>query len=257
MLFVLSPAKTLDFTPAPAGTPATRPVFAKETGELVALARTLDSADLKRLMHVSDALADLNVARFQAFRSRAGARDVQAVLAFAGDVYTGLRARDFDPTSLLWAQDRLRILSGLYGVLAPLDRIQPYRLEMGARLATGRGETLYEFWGDRIARALNRAARGHADPTVVNLASQEYFAGVDQPALKLPLVACLFKQDGEAGPRTVALYAKIARGMMARYAIENRIERAADLKGFAAAGYRHRPDLSSDTQWVFTRTGVA
>jgi cytoplasmic iron level regulating protein YaaA (DUF328/UPF0246 family) len=253
MLFVLSPAKTLDFTPPSPDLAATRPALMKDIAELARVAHRLSAADLKRLMHISDKLADLNAARFKAFKPKGDAAGVQAALAFAGDVYEGLKARELDADALAWAQDHMRILSGLYGVLRPLDRIQPYRLEMGIRLATDRGANLYDFWGDRIAKTLNAAARGQADPTLVNLASQEYFGGVDRKALKLPLVTCLFKQEGEAGLRTVALYAKTARGLMARFIIDHRLERADDLKAFDREGYVFRPDLSDASDWLFVR----
>ena len=251
MLLVLSPAKTLDFTAPPGDLPASEPQARRDTAALMAVARKLKAEDLRRLMGVSDKLATLNVARFKAFKSGGGGEGVQAALAFAGDVYEGLDARSLDTASLVWAQDRLRILSGLYGVLRPLDRIQPYRLEMGVRLATGRGATLY--WGERIAQALNKAAAAEADRTLVNLASQEYFHAVDLKALKRPMVSCVFKQSREGEVRHLALYAKTARGLMARYAIDERIERAEALKGFDRAGYGFRAELSDASTWVFVR----
>ena len=252
MLMLLSPAKTLDFTPAPQGLAATGPAFGKETAELAKIARTLNAADLKRLMGISDKLAELNVERFRVFGTKRAA-GIPAALAFAGDVYAGLKARELDAAALLWAQDRLRILSGLYGVLRPLDLIQPYRLEMGIRLANPRGPDLYGFWRTRVTRSLNRAAAG-PDATVVNLASQEYFGVVDRAALKPPLVTCHFKQV-EAGRRTrmIALYAKRARGAMARYAVDERLDRAEGLKAFDRDGYRFAPELSDESEWTFTR----
>ena len=253
MLFVLSPAKTLDFTPAPPEVPATVPEMRADTAKLAALARKLTAADLQRLMDISESLAQLNVARFKHFKGRGTDHDVQAAFAFAGDVYDGLLARELDPAGLAWAQDHLRILSGLYGLLRPLDRIQPYRLEMGVRLANERGSNLYDFWGDKPAKALRKAARGHAEPVLVNLASQEYFGAVEVAALKLPVVACHFREEKDGQAKMVSFYAKVARGMMARYAIDNRIERVADLKGFDRAGYHFDADASTDTDWVFTR----
>jgi cytoplasmic iron level regulating protein YaaA (DUF328/UPF0246 family) len=253
MLFVLSPAKTLDFTPAPVGLAVTQPEMRPETARLAATARKLRAADLKRLMGISDKLAELNVARFKGFRIRGEAEGVPAALAFAGDVYTGLKARELDENALAWAQDHLRILSGLYGLLRPLDVIQPYRLEMGVRLATERGHTLYDFWGDRISKALNKAARGQADRTLVNLASQEYFGAVDALALKLPVVTCQFLEEKDGEARVLSFYAKAARGMMARYAIDNRVEAPEGLKDFDRAGYSFRPERSTDAEWVFAR----
>jgi len=253
MLLLLSPAKTLDFTPPSVQIPGTAPQLAAQTKTLAAVARRLKAADLKRLMNISDKLAELNEARFKAFDPAGGEDGIQAALAFAGDVYDGLAARELDEAALGWAQDRLRILSGLYGVLRPLDKIQPYRLEMGVRLATAKGSTLYDFWGDTIAKALRSVAKTHADPTIVNLASQEYFGAVDAHALKLPVVSCHFKEESEAGVRIISFYAKLARGLMARFAIDHRLDKAVDLKGFDRAGYRFAPDLSGDSDWVFVR----
>jgi hypothetical protein len=254
MLFVLSPAKTLDFTQPDPSLPATRPQLSEDVAELAKLAKTLDAADLKRLMGISDDLADLNVARFQHFSTRGRRGDVQAVLAFAGEVYVGLKARQLGADDLLWAQSHLRILSGLYGVLRPLDRIQPYRLEMGVRLQTERGRSLYDFWGDRVAKALRAATRGHADKSIINLASQEYFGAVDAQALgACPVVTCLFKQERDGELSHTAFYAKTARGLMARYAIDTRAERVDDLKRFDREGYRFRPELSSPVECIFVR----
>lgn len=177
MLIVLSPAKRLDFTEV-ADAPATARRFTEETASLAVTTRRLTKADLRRLMSISDTLAELNRERFKAFDAESE-DGVQAAFAFAGDVYEGLKARELDGRSLTWAQDRLRILSGFYGLLRPLDRIQPYRLEMGTRLKTRRGSSLYDFWGDRISKQLNIDAEGQADPTLINLASQEYFGVVD------------------------------------------------------------------------------
>jgi hypothetical protein len=256
MLLVISPAKTLDFTPADPSLPATTPALKKDAAALATIARKLRAGDLKRLMDISDALADLNVQRFRTFRSRGIGEtegEVQAAFGFAGDVYNGLDARSLEPEGLAWAQDHLRILSGLYGLLRPLDRIQPYRLEMGVRLKTERGNSLYDFWGDRLARALNQAAEGQADRTLVNLASQEYFGAVDARALKLRVVACHFKEERDGERRMVSFFAKHARGRMARYAIDRRLEQAEALKGFDLDGYRFRESLSSEHDWVFVR----
>ena len=252
MLLVISPAKTLDFSPPAPNLPATTPELRADTAKLAATTRRLSAADLKRLMDISDNLANLNAQRFKAFNPRTD-DGVQAALAFAGDVYDGLAARELDVAELEWAQTHLRILSGLYGLLRPLDRIQPYRLEMGTRLRTERGHTLYDFWAEKPAKALNAAAAGHADRTLVNLASQEYFGAVDARALKLPLLTCLFREERDGMARTLSFYAKTARGMMARFAIDNRIERPEDLKSFDRGGYRYSPALSSRNEWVFVR----
>lgn len=251
MIIVLSPAKTLDLTPT-SEAPMTRPRFLKDTAELAGVAKRLSPADLGDLMGISDRLAELNRDRFRRFKPRS-AEGVQAALAFAGDVYRGLDARSLDAESLAWAQDHVRILSGLYGLLRPMDVIQPYRLEMGVSLRTARGATLYDFWGDRISKALNADAKGHADRTLINLASREYFGAVDARALKLRLVTVVFREEKDGLSRTLAFFAKRARGLMARYAIDHRIDTAAGLKAFDTAGYRFDTDASTAAEWVFTR----
>jgi uncharacterized protein len=253
MLMVLSPAKALDFTPAAADLPLTTAELKGDIAELSKTTRKLTRKDLGRLMSISDKLADLNYQRFQAFDPDVE-EGLQAVIAFNGDVYDGLSARTLDKKALGWAQDHLRILSGLYGVLRPLDAIQPYRLEMGTRLKTKRGASLHDFWGARIAETLNRAAEGQSDPTLVNLASQEYFGSVRVEALRIPYLTCHFKEyrPGEA-PKALMLFAKRARGLMARYAIDNRVERAEDLKAFDVGGYAFDAKLSGKHDWVFTR----
>lgn len=251
MILVISPAKTLDFTPVE-DAPASAPGFPTETARLARLARRLKRADLRRLMGISETLADLNVKRFKAFdaKSQTG---LQAAFAFNGDVYGGLKARTLDEDGLAYAQAHLRILSGLYGLLRPLDRIQPYRLEMGVRLANPKGETLYDYWSDKVTKALKAAARDQPDPTIVNLASQEYFGAVKARALKSPVTTCRFLEEKDGEARILSFFAKKARGLMARYAIDNRIERAEDLKGFDREGYAFRPAQSSAHDWVFTR----
>jgi cytoplasmic iron level regulating protein YaaA (DUF328/UPF0246 family) len=252
MLIVLSPAKSLDFSPGPAEVPATQPQFQKELTELSKVTRKLSRADLRGLMSISEKLADLNFERFKSFD--AGREEgVQAALAFAGDVYDGLDARSLSLDDLSWAQDRVRILSGLYGLLRPLDAIQPYRLEMGTRLATKRGSNLYDFWGPKISQALNAAVEGHEDRTLVNLASQEYFGAVDAKALKIRCVNVRFLETKEGQSKIISFFAKRARGLMARWAIDNRVEKAGELKGFDAADYRFDGRASSDGEWVFVR----
>jgi uncharacterized protein len=252
MLIVLSPAKALDFTAAPVQAALTTPELADQTAELARTTRRLTVRDLKRLMSLSDPLAKLNRERFQAFDA-ASDEGLQAAFAFNGDVYMGLRARELDRKALAFAQDHVRILSGLYGVLRPLDAIQPYRLEMGTRLKTRRGQSLYDFWGPRVSEALNRAGEGHKDKTVVNCASGEYFGAVDREALQLPVVTCRFLEEKDGEARILSFFAKRARGAMARYAIDHRLDRAADLKAFDTDGYRFQPHLSTDDEWTFLR----
>lgn len=251
---ILSPAKRLDFSEPALDAPATAYRMAEEVRSLSVTARRQTQADLRRLMGISADLAKLNQARFKAFDPDSD-QGMQAAFAFAGDVYQGLDARSLDRDSLTWAQDHLRILSGLYGLLRPLDRIQPYRLEMGTRLKTRRGSSLYDFWGDRISKALNADADGQEDPTLVNLASQEYFGAVDAKALKLPVVTIHFREEKDGESRVISFFAKKARGTMARYAIENRLDRAEDLKAFDRDGYAFRPGPSTETDWIFTRSG--
>jgi cytoplasmic iron level regulating protein YaaA (DUF328/UPF0246 family) len=254
LLIVLSPAKRLDFTEADPALPASSRRFLEDTASLARTARARTVSELRQLMSISDDLARLNRERFQAFAPES-TEGVQAAFAFAGDVYEGLKARELDAEGLAWAQDHLRILSGLYGVLRPLDRIQPYRLEMGIRLKTRRGSSLYDFWGDRISKCLNADAEGQADPTLVNLASQEYFGAVDARALKLPVVTPHFRESKNGESRIISFFAKKARGGMARFAIDERIERAEDLKAFDRDGYRFDKAGSTATDWIFIRQG--
>jgi uncharacterized protein len=259
MLFVLSPAKDLDFTHAPSDLMRTVPRLGTDAAGLARVARRLKLADIARLMDLSDRLSDLNWHRFQALDAKAMAAgvpadsDLQAALAFDGDVYKGLRARDLDPAALDWAQDRVRILSGLYGLLRPLDAIAPYRLEMGTRLPTRRGASLYDYWGPRIARLLKADLSDHAHPLVVNLASQEYFGAVDIKALKAPVVTCHFREEKDGETRVISFFAKHARGAMARFAIDNRIEDPADLRAFTTGGYAFDQAASGAHDLVFVR----
>jgi cytoplasmic iron level regulating protein YaaA (DUF328/UPF0246 family) len=252
MLIVLSPAKALDFSAPPAAAPVSTPELADQTAELAKATKKLRVIDLKRMMDLSDALAKLNRERFQAFQPDSD-DGLQAAFAFNGDVYTGLKARELDRKALAWAQDHVRILSGLYGILRPLDAIQPYRLEMGVRIKTRRGQTLYDFWGPRIAEQLDAAMVGQKDRTIVNCASQEYFGAVDRGALKAPVIGCRFLEEKDGEARILSFFAKKARGLMARYAIDNRIERAADLRAFDRDGYRFMASLSTDDEFTFAR----
>lgn len=255
MLLVVSPAKTLDFeTPAPKALRVTRPAFAAEAGELAARLKTLDAPALTQLMDISPSLAELNVGRFRDFSTRpAASRERPAVLAFRGDTYLGMRAETFDADDMAFAQQHLRILSGLYGLLRPLDRIQPYRLEMGSALATARGPDLYAFWGERIARALAKQARALGTGVLVNLASQEYFRAVDTVALGLRVVTPQFKERRGGALKIVSFSAKRARGAMAAFAIRHRLAAPEALQRFDEDGYRYEPALSGPDEWVFAR----
>lgn len=252
MLMVISPAKAMNFAAPDRVLPLTTPALKDDIAELDTVTRKLRPRDLRQLMDISDKLAELNHQRFQAFDPSVE-DGLQAAVAFNGDVYMGLAARTLDAKAFAWAQDHLRILSGLYGLLRPADAIQPYRLEMGVQLKTRRGKSLYQFWGDRISRMLNEAVEGHKDKTLVNLASQEYFGAVDLKALSIPVVTCRFFEDRGDVTKQISFMAKKARGLMARYAIDGRIDRIEGLKDFAVEGYAFQKDLSSETDWVFLR----
>jgi cytoplasmic iron level regulating protein YaaA (DUF328/UPF0246 family) len=253
MLIVLSPSKALDFTGAPQSAPLSLPQLADQTAELAKSTKRLTARELKRMMSLSDNLAKLNRERFQAF-DPASDEGLQAAFAFNGDVYLGLKARTLDKKALGWAQDHVRILSGLYGLLRPLDAIQPYRLEMGVRLKTRRGQSLYDFWGPRISEALNAAAQGHKDKTLVNCASGEYFGAVDRGALTLPVLTARFLEEKDGEARMISFFAKKARGLMARYAIQHRVRTPKALERFDLAGYAFSPAASEADRLVFRRT---
>jgi cytoplasmic iron level regulating protein YaaA (DUF328/UPF0246 family) len=254
MLFLLSPAKTLDYETPAGETPFTRPLFMADSEQLIATLRQKSPSQIAELMDLSDALASLNHARYQAWTPRFTARNSkQAVLAFDGDVYDGLQAKDLAPQDLAWAQERLCILSGLHGVLRPLDRMQPYRLEMGTALRVGAARNLYEFWGDRIAAYLNRRLGTHPAPVVVNLASQEYARAVDRRVLKARMVDCVFEERRGGGYKIISFSAKKARGLMARYAIRQRATLPEHLEGFDLDGYHFDSRASEPDRLVFRR----
>ncbi|MFT4242587.1 MAG: peroxide stress protein YaaA [Acidovorax sp.] len=255
MLFLLSPAKSLDYdTPMPEGLPHTTPQFVPQAAQLIDVLREKSPQDIASLMDLSDKLAALNVARYQAWRPRFTAGNSrQAVLAFNGDVYEGLQARSLDTDDLAWAQQHVAILSGLYGVLRPLDRMQPYRLEMGTRLATGAGASLYDYWGSQIAEHINTRLRADTTPVVVNLASQEYFKAVDRKALQARVIECVFEDYKGGAYKIISFHAKRARGLMARYAILRRIATPRGLEGFDLEGYAFAPGASSPDRLVFRR----
>lgn len=257
MLYLLSPAKRLDYaTPvAPeVQAMATPPHFSARARELIALLRAKTPAEVAALMNLSDTLAGLNVARYAAWSVRATARNSKpALLAFDGDVYAGLAASTLSLRDLAWTQQHVVILSGLYGVLRPLDRLQPYRLEMGTRLANSRGKDLYAFWRDALAEYLNRRQRAGGAGVVVNLASQEYAAAIDRKALGSRVIDCVFEDWRQGRYRVVGLFAKRARGLMMRYAIERRTVAPVHLQGFAEEGYAFDAAASQPGRLVFRR----
>lgn len=249
MIALLSPAKTLDYErPLPAVT-ATTPRFADTAESLARSAANLTQKRLMELMHISPALAKLNADRFADF---ADAPTRPALFAFAGDVYTGFEAHTLDEPAIAFAQDHMRLLSGLYGLLRPLDAMKPYRLEMGTRWAPRR-KSLYEFWGDRIAAAVREDVASEGSGAVLNLASQEYFAAVLGKLDGVRVVDVDFREPGPNGPRFVSFHAKKARGMMARWLCEHRITDIEDMKGFDSDGYRFDKAESEADRWRFTR----
>lgn len=251
MILVLSPSKTLDFETPPPSDSHTPPEFLAEAARLIAHLKPLSAVELARLMGISDKLAELNRLRFQNWAAPFTPENAkQALFAFKGDVYDGLQADDFDADDITIAQGCLRILSGLYGLLRPLDLIQPYRLEMGCRLPNSQGNNLYEFWGDRITEAVNEIA---AAGPLINLASAEYFKAVKPKQLHMPVVTPVF-QDFKSGVyKIIGFYAKVARGLMARFVIKNRIDAVDALKDFAEDGYRFDPTHSDAKKLVFRR----
>lgn len=254
MLVVISPAKRLDWDARDVA--MTEPDFQDDAVRLVKTARNLTLGKLKGLMDLSDDLARLNRDRFKAFKDAPGQEVTRpAALAFAGDTYQGLEAASLDADEMSWAQDHLRILSGLYGVLRPLDAIQPYRLEMGSRLKTRRGGSLYDYWRDDLSKALNAQAADVGSDVLINCASQEYFGAVAPKALKLRVITPQFMEDkGDGkGPKMVSFFAKKARGAMARYIIQNRLTDAEAVKDFDTGGYAFDPAASTPEKPVFVR----
>lgn len=258
MLFLLSPAKSLDYdTPVPAEVPATQPHFESPKGpsvELIKLLREKSPQQISELMRLSDKLSALNVARYAAWRPKSTEQNArQAAFAFDGDVYGGLDARSLTPAQLDWAQDHVCILSGLYGVLRPLDRLQPYRLEMGAALANRHGKDLYAFWGTRIAEHLNERLAADRTPVVINAASQEYFRAVDTRALKARVVECVFEEWKGDRYKVISFFAKRARGLLARWAVLHRVATPKALEKFDLEGYGFDAQVSTAERLVFRR----
>jgi uncharacterized protein len=251
---VISPAKSLDFeTPLP-DVPYTQPDFLDQSQKLIKILRKLAPKTVGKLMSISDQLAALNVARYIEWSTPFSADNArQAVLAFNGDVYGGLDAHTLSADDLAWAQTHLRILSGLYGLLRPLDLMQAYRLEMGTRLVNPAGKDLYSFWGEKITQRLNENFGESPEGVLVNLASEEYFKSVRARKLKVRVVTPVFQEQKSDGYKIVSFYAKRARGLMSRYAIVNRVTDVEDLKNFDVEGYKFSPKDSTDDSWVFRR----
>ncbi|CCG95888.1 conserved hypothetical protein [Marinobacter nauticus ATCC 49840] len=253
MLMIISPAKTLDYESPLATETHTQPDFLDDACELIDQLKELEPHQVSNLMSISDKLGQLNAERFQCWHTPFTPDNArQAVLAFKGDVYTGLDAESFSSEDFSFAQKHLRILSGLYGLLKPLDLMQPYRLEMGTRFENTRGKDLYAFWGSKITDALNQLLASD-DKVLVNLASNEYFKSVQKKHLDARLVTPQFKDWKNGQYKMISFYAKKARGLMCRYAIQNRITQADDLKGFNLEGYYFSEDQSDNNNWVFLR----
>lgn len=254
MLLLLSPAKTLDYESPLPEVDATAPKYAKRAAELIDLLRAHDADELAALMDLSPPLAELNVTRYRAFAARHTPRNSRpAVFAFNGDVYEGLDVASLGAAEIAWAQEHMAILSGLYGLLRPLDRIQPHRLEMGTRLGTARGQDLYGFWGAAIANEIDKRLRSDPHPQIVNLASEEYFKAVNRKALRAPVIQCVFEDWKGGAWKVISFHAKRARGLMARHAIRHRARTPAALRSFDAEGYAYDPSASDPDRLVFRR----
>ncbi len=254
MLLVISPAKNLDYETPAKTKQHTAPDFLEQSQLLIEQLRALAPQDISQLMSISDKLGVLNYDRFQQWSTPFTADNAkQAVLAFNGDVYTGLNAESFKADDFTFAQKHLRILSGLYGLLRPLDLMQAYRLEMGTKFENNRGKNLYEFWGNLITEALNKQLKTLSSDVLVNLASNEYFKSVKAKSLNATIITPVFKDWKGDKYKIISFYAKKARGLMCAYAIHNRLTDAQDLKRFDLEGYEYDDALSSGSEWVFTR----
>lgn len=257
MLMLISPAKALDESPAPSEVPISQASFLSQAQSLIKVLKPMGPVDLQQLMGLSEKLAELNYERFQAWHCPFDVKVAKpAMLLFKGDVYQGLDALTLEADALNYCQNHLRILSGLYGLLKPLDAILPYRLEMGTSLVTPKGKNLYAFWGTQLTEVLNQQLAEQSTRWVVNLASNEYFKVIQPKALDAPVITPQFKEWKNGQAKIVSFYAKRARGLMARYAAVNQLSHPEDLKFFDWEGYQFTADLSSETNWVFTRHPV-
>lgn len=254
MLSLLSPAKSLDFESLPTSPISSQPVFQQESLELVKQLRTLAPQDLSQLMKISDKLASLNTARFQEWQLPFTPENAKAaILAFTGDVYTGLDATSLDEAALTFGQEHLGILSGLYGLLKPMDLIQAYRLEMGTKFNNQRGKDLYTFWQPLITAEIKKRLAEHTRPVLINLASQEYFKAVDTKLLNRRVITPIFKDWKNDEFKIISFYAKKARGLMARFILEEKIDHPENIKDFNLDGYSFNKAMSEEDSWVFIR----
>ncbi|MEX2590751.1 MAG: peroxide stress protein YaaA [Chitinophagales bacterium] len=256
MIYVVSPAKSLDFESDPKTNEYSEILFPDAFEKLNAVLKKKSRKQLSELMNISESLANLNYNRNQNRSLPFDSNNAkQALLAFQGDVYQGIDADNLSAADLKYAQNHLRILSGLYGLLRPLDLMQPYRLEMGTKLKVGQKKNLYEFWGDQITLALNDALKGQKEKVLVNLASNEYWKSVQPKKIEAEIITPQFKDWKGDKYKIIAFFAKKARGLMCRYIIQNRIEKAEDIKSFNLDGYSYNDRLSKGKEWVFTREG--
>ena len=254
MLAILSPAKTLDYETPLKTKLNSQPIYGRESNQLIKTLRTFEPFEVASLMKISDKLADLNHKRYVEWRNKpAESKTRPAALAFKGDVYQGLEAESFNDNDLKFAQRHLRILSGLYGLLRPLDAIQPYRLEMGTKLKTSKGQNLYDYWGTKLTNGLNEALKESKEGTLVNLASNEYFGAVQPKLLEGSLLNIGFKEKRNGQLKFVSFSAKKARGLMAKFIIKERLKNPDDLKNFDLEDYKFNKKLSSELDWTFSR----
>lgn len=254
MLAILSPAKTLDYETPLKTKLNSQPIYGRESNQLIKTLRTFEPFEVASLMKISDKLADLNHKRYVEWRNKpAESKTRPAALAFKGDVYQGLEAESFSDNDLKFAQRHLRILSGLYGLLRPLDVIQPYRLEMGTKLKTSKGQNLYDYWGTKLTTGLNEALKESKEGTLVNLASNEYFGAVQPKLLEGSLLNIGFKEKRNGQLKFVSFSAKKARGLMAKFIIKERLKNPDDLKNFDLENYKFNKKLSSELDWTFSR----
>jgi hypothetical protein len=254
MLIVISPAKTLDYETPPKTKVFTTPDYLGQSQQLINRLRNFSSLDISDLMKVSAKIADLNFDRYEAWKKPFTVKNAkQSILAFKGDVYTGLDAETFKADDFKFAQNHLRVLSGLYGLLRPLDLMQPYRLEMGTKLKTDKGNNLYEFWGSDITDGLNKQLKKIKSDILINLASNEYFKSVKPKELNAEIITPAFKEFKNGEYKMIGIYAKKARGLLSRYIIQNKLNDPEDIKAFSEEGYRFNKTLSKGNNWVFTR----
>ena len=254
MLIVISPAKTLDYETPPKTKVFTTPDYLGHSQQLINCLRNFSSLDISDLMNVSAKIADLNFDRYESWKKPFTVKNAkQSILAFKGDVYTGLNAETFKSDDFKFAQNHLRVLSGLYGLLRPLDLMQPYRLEMGTKLKTDKGKNLYEFWGSDITEGLNKQLKKIKSDILINLASNEYFKSVKTKELNAEIITPAFKEYKNGEYKMIGIYAKKARGLLSRYIIENKLSDPEDIKSFKEDGYRFSKQLSKGNNWVFTR----